>query len=77
MKAMAFVRRFQQPISFSGPTGVSPFDKEIKNGPLSGKDPILEMVSIFEYVLEKSNCRYNNGEVYQFEVASKSTYVPG
>ena len=61
----------------SGPTGGSVAGRELTNGPLSGKDPILEMVSIFEYVLDKSNCRYNNGEVYTFQEASRSTYVPG
>ena len=36
-------------------------EKEVSNGPLSGKDPILEMVSIFEYVLDKSNCSTTMG----------------
>ena len=60
----------------SGPTGVSHLEEEVRIWPLSGKDPILEKVSIFEYVLDKSNCRCNNGEMYQFVEKASSPSKP-
>lgn len=62
---------------FTGPTEVTVVDKPTPTGPLAVKDPILEMVNILTYVLDKANCRYNSGQVYQFETSSRSTYVCG
>ena len=36
---------------------------------------LVEMLDIFKYALEKSNCRYFKGRVYQFEPASVSSYT--
>ena len=36
---------------------------------------LVEMLDIFNYALDKANCRYYKGRVYQFEPASVSSYT--
>ena len=65
-------------LSFAGPTAVTNREPTSSlTGALAGNDPMLQMVSILTYALDKSNSRYNNGNVYQFVEGSMSTYISG
>ena len=42
--------------------------------PMAVNNPIVDMVNIFNYAMEKANCRYREGRVYQFVPGSVTTY---
>ena len=54
---------------------MSPLEKEVRNGPLSVKDPILEMVAILSMCWTNLIAGTTMGEVYQFKPESKSTFM--